>query len=107
MTPDDYPEVRTVQLCLCQDCLDGKGWICHTPGCALCRRMRPDFALNAEEYEDVTDVVAENARLRESLRWALNRDIGGCPREPDSACVMCSDRDACRAAWALLGKDKP
>ena len=27
--------LKTIKITICQDCLDGKGEECHTPGCAL------------------------------------------------------------------------
>lgn len=37
--------VRTVQIRLCDHCLDGAGGECHTPGCALWMNRAPDVSL--------------------------------------------------------------
>lgn len=35
LLPDDDVEVHTVELAVCQLCLDGMGIECHTPGCVF------------------------------------------------------------------------
>jgi hypothetical protein len=33
MPENEWPAVRKYLIALCDDCVAGKGWECHTPGC--------------------------------------------------------------------------
>jgi hypothetical protein len=47
---EGWPRVRTVQIRLCDACLNGDGGECHTPGCALWLNQGPDLGVWPELY---------------------------------------------------------
>ena len=42
--------LKTIKITICQDCLDGKGQECHTPGCALFLHS-VDLSIDKNLYE--------------------------------------------------------
>lgn len=48
-------KLNRVVITLCEDCLNGVGKECHTPGCALIRRRCPDFAVDPDTYQVLPD----------------------------------------------------
>ncbi len=57
--PNEWPTLRTVTLDVCDDCLDGKGGECHTPGCVLWLNRAPDIPFR--DHPSVTINPRENA----------------------------------------------
>lgn len=45
---EGWPAIHLVSLWLCDDCLDGKGGECHTPGCAMWMNRAPDLQLRSK-----------------------------------------------------------
>jgi len=45
---EGWPAINLVTLWLCDDCLDGKGGECHTPGCAMWLNRAPDLELRSK-----------------------------------------------------------
>lgn len=54
---DDYPTLHRVVLTLCAWCIDGKGGMCHTPGCALIRNLAPDMSIRHSCHVETIDGV--------------------------------------------------
>lgn len=44
------PKVITVQMRICESCLEGVGQECHTPGCALFLHNSPGLPIAREMY---------------------------------------------------------
>lgn len=70
MSDDKEPKVSAYLIWLCDLCVQGKGGICHVPGCALIRCKAPGLALDTEnevrlipqdEVERIAD-LCERAR---------------------------------------------
>lgn len=45
---DSEPEVHTVQIPMCDLCLDGAGGECHTPGCIFWINRAPDLPIRSD-----------------------------------------------------------
>jgi len=43
-------KIKKVEIWLCEECLEGKGDECHTPGCALCFHNSPGHPIHKEFY---------------------------------------------------------
>ena len=65
--------LKTIKITICQDCLDGKGQECHTPGCALWLHS-VDLPIDERLYE----VVAEAASQQSD-----SSDLANAPRKVD------------------------
>ncbi len=65
--------LKTIKITICQDCLDGKGQECHTPGCALWLHS-VDLPIDERLYE----VVAEAAPQQPD-----SSDLANAPRKVD------------------------
>ena len=47
--------LKTIKITICQDCLDGKGEECHSPGCALFLHA-VDLPIDERLYEVIEQV---------------------------------------------------
>lgn len=47
-------KIKRIIINICEDCLEGKGSECHTPGCALYLH-RVDLPINENTYELVDE----------------------------------------------------
>jgi hypothetical protein len=63
-------KLKTIQIQICQPCLDGEGAECHTPGCALWLH-RVDLPIDPMVYEVIQEVdigedgmVTPNSQVR-------------------------------------------
>jgi hypothetical protein len=51
--------VRLVQVSICQACLNGEGWVCHTPGCIFIRMRPPEWKLDENQIQFVEEIKKE------------------------------------------------
>lgn len=61
----DEMKIKQIVIWICEDCLNGKGSECHTPGCALCWH-KVDIPI----YKELYTVIGE---IDEHLPPALRR----------------------------------
>lgn len=56
----DIPELNIVDgMRLCSQCLDGKGGICHAPGCMLIRCTAPDIPIRESIIEQGGSIIPD------------------------------------------------
>lgn len=72
-------EIKQVVINICEDCLEGKGDECHTPGCAMFMHT-VDLAIHPDMYE-----VVENLEKVENLENRLF-ELGEMKNAP---CFVC------------------
>jgi len=53
-------KLKYIKIWICEDCLNGIGEVCHTPGCALIRH-KVDLPIDEREY----DVLAVHNKIDE------------------------------------------
>jgi hypothetical protein len=61
-------KLKCVEMWLCEDCLAGKGELCNTPGCALCRMKPLEWALSPELYNVVEEFDENDVETPEKRR---------------------------------------
>ena len=74
--------LHEVSVFICDPCLDGKGGVCHTPGCLLIRCTGPDIPIRSRIEEEADD-----------LRIARDQAVAAIVR------LGHSEHCACRLAW--------
>ncbi len=62
MVKDEIGLNKVDTIMLCDACLDGRGEICHTPGCVMIRRTCPDFPIR-EDIESAGGTITPVDRL--------------------------------------------
>lgn len=79
---DDWPPVHRYAMHVCEDCIDGKGEMCHTPGCVLIRHA-VDIPIDRDLIErcgsppkDVIDYL--RAKIPKEPKWPHGRAHRGC-----------------------------
>jgi hypothetical protein len=59
---DVNEELRTIEITICQPCLDGEGDECHTPGCALFLHA-VDLPINKAQYKIIDPSLINKLEL--------------------------------------------